>query len=70
MEEFRAPLSEAVTAGLINGSGLGRDAFETADGDRTRLKRPGVEAVIRAYERAAERVVAHPRSGRRRSWRA
>ncbi|MFS8037555.1 CRISPR-associated endonuclease Cas1 [Xanthobacter sp. AM11] len=68
-EEFRAPLVEAVVAGLVASKGFSRDAFTPRPEGGVRMAREGAEQLIRAYERAAERVVRSPRTGDRRSWR-
>jgi len=68
-EEFRAPLVEAVVAGLVSGKTFARAAFTPRPEGGVRMAREGAEQLIRAYERAAERTVRSPRTGDRRSWR-
>jgi len=70
MEEFRAPLSESLTVYAFNNRILRQEHFRSPSGDGVRIERAGADALIRAYEAAAERVVRHPVSGRRGSWRA
>ena len=70
MEEFRAPLCESVVLTLINSSAIQNNHFSTLSDGSARLDRAGAEALIRGYERQAERVVKHPVSGRRGAWRA
>jgi len=69
MEEFRAPLAESVTLYVFNNRILSDRDFEWNEATGLRLGRRGGDALIRAYEAAAERVIRHPGSGRRGAWR-
>lgn len=69
MEEFRAPLTEAVTVALFNRRTVGADHFARRDDGGCRMDPAATAAVIRAYEHAAARPVAGPRGGKRTTWR-
>jgi CRISPR-associated protein Cas1 len=68
-EEFRAPLVESVVAQAVNNRAVALDSFESLESGRLRFRPAGYTALLRAYERAAEREVRSARDGRRRTWR-
>jgi len=68
-EEFRAPLVESVVAQAVNNRAVALDSFEALDAGRLRFRPAGYTALLRAYERAAEREVRSARDGRRHTWR-
>lgn len=70
IEEFRAPLSEAVTAYLFNNEMIKRDSFQRISQDQITLKSEAGQQVISTYEKAAQRVVKHPVSGKPGPWRS
>jgi len=69
MEEFRAPLSESVVAQALARRAVRPEHFVPGENGNPRLVGDGYAALIRAYERAAARLVASQRDGRRRAWR-
>jgi CRISPR-associated protein Cas1 len=71
MEEFRAPLAEAVVTSAVNQRVVHAAGFRPQPGSAVARMQTDTQAqLIRAYERYAEREVKDPAGGRRRSWRA
>jgi CRISPR-associated protein Cas1 len=70
MEEFRAAMTESLAVYLFNNRALSHRNFSDAPHGGLRIDREGANQVIRSYEASAERVVKHPVTGRRGSWRA
>ena len=59
MEEFRAPLGDAVVLAAINNGEVTRSDFSDALGAR-RLRESGRKALISAYERRVQTEFLHP----------
>ncbi|MGW5317956.1 CRISPR-associated endonuclease Cas1 [Nocardia thailandica] len=68
MEEFRAPLADAVVLAAINNGELGEGDFSLAL-KSARLRDTGRKALIAAYERRITTDFTHPVFGYRLSWR-
>lgn len=68
MEEFRAPLGDAVILGAFNNGELGASSFTTVLGD-ARLSQVGKRKVIAAVERRLSTEFTHPVFGYRITWR-
>lgn len=72
IEEFRAPVAEALVAYVLNNRILGRDDFtptENGEGRGVRVGGRGGRAFIRAWEDWLARPVRNPRTGLQRTWR-
>ena len=69
MEEFRAPLVEAVAVYLLNNQVLKPEMFAKNDDGSITLWTPATRALIRGYETKMNAVVRSRRSGRRMRWR-
>lgn len=69
VEEFRAPVAEALTVYLFNNRILSRDVFSRLEDGRIHIEPEGARAVIRHYEALLDRPVKSPRSGDRVGWR-
>ena len=72
MEEFRAPVAEALAAQLLSTGELGNDHFDTFEIDGKAgvwLVNGGGRKTLRAYERFIDKVVANPATGKRTTWR-
>ncbi|MFC6013097.1 CRISPR-associated endonuclease Cas1 [Nocardia lasii] len=68
MEEFRAPLADAVVLAAINNGELDPDDFSLALGS-ARLRDSGRKALISAYERRISTEFTHPVFGYKITWR-
>ena len=68
IEEFRAPLAEALTVMLFNNRVLTVNDFAMRDGEM-RVAGNGGTALIRAYEAWLARVIKNPATKRRTTWR-
>lgn len=68
MEEFRAPLADAVVLGAINNREITASSFTTVLGS-CRLRDPGRRALLSAYERRLETEFTHPVFRYRITWR-
>ncbi|MFE1595061.1 CRISPR-associated endonuclease Cas1 [Nocardia sp. NPDC058705] len=68
MEEFRAPLADAVVLAAINNGELGADDFSLAMGS-ARLRDRGRKKLIAAYERRIGTEFTHPVFGYKITWR-
>jgi len=72
MEEFRAPLAEALANVMLSTGQLGPANFETFSVDGTegvRIIEGGTTKIIRAYERQVDHVVGVPATGEKTNWR-
>jgi len=58
MEEFRAPLGDALVMALINRRRINATHF-TQEGERTRLTREGLEIVMDAYRQRLDKKIRH-----------
>lgn len=68
MEEFRAPLADAVVVGAINNGELTPGMVSSVLGG-ARLRDNGRTALIRAFERRLDVKIKHPVFGYRATWR-
>ncbi|GGK64863.1 CRISPR-associated exonuclease Cas4/endonuclease Cas1 fusion [Nocardia camponoti] len=68
MEEFRAPLADAVVVAAINNGELKKADFSLALGS-ARLRDSGRKALIAAYERRISTEFTHPTFGYKITWR-
>jgi CRISP-associated protein Cas1 len=68
IEEFRAPLAEALTVTLFNNRVLDAKDFVLRDGEM-RITGAGGPALIKAYEAWLARVIINPATKRRTTWR-
>lgn len=72
MEEFRAPIAEAVAAMLLSTGELGKRHFETFDSSESgavHIVDDGPGIIIRGYERHVDKEVELRATGERTSWR-
>ena len=69
VEEFRAPLAEALAVSLFNRRRLRAEHFFVRDDGAVRLTGDGRNAVIRNYEAKLDGALASPRRDARTSWR-
>lgn len=68
IEEFRAPIVEALTVTLINNRYLGPEDFYQDD-QAIRISRDGRFRIVREYERWLDHLVVSPRRKVRTTWR-
>lgn len=72
VEEFRAPIAEALTAYLFSNRFLGPEDFSplpAGTAARWRIGEVGLHTVIRQYEAYLDREVRSPRTGEASTWR-
>lgn len=68
-EAFRAGLVESVVLAAVNRRQLTLDMFGQLDNGQWRMNRHGQEALIRAYEKQAERAIVDKATGKSCTWR-
>ncbi len=68
MEEFRAPLAESVMVWCVNRGVIRHEMFTPLEDGSVRMTSLAWQALVRAYEARAARLIRAPGNGKRMSW--